>query len=81
MQSELNKIFTYVPTIGDESAVDEDCAVVGRRRGSWRRLETPESLVKDEPDLPHFELLLERLCLVEFDRENIFKPVNRRSHR
>lgn len=64
--------------MGDEPAVDEDCAVVGRRRGSWRRFETPESLVNDELDLPHFEQLLEKLCLlVEFDRENILNPVSR----
>lgn len=72
---------TYVPTVGDESAVDEDVAVVGRRRGSWRRFETPESLVKDELGLPHFEVLLEKLCFVEFDRENILRPAIRRSHR
>lgn len=69
---------TYVPTVGDESAVDEDVAVAGRRRGSWRRFETPESLVNDEPDLPHFELF-EKLCLVELDRENILGSLPRRS--
>ena len=58
------------PTVGDESAVDAVVAVVGRRRGSWRRFETPASRVKEELDLPYFELL-EKLCLVELARENM----------
>lgn len=47
----------------------------GRRRGSWRRFETPESLEKDELALAHFEAILEELecLLVELDRENILR--------
>lgn len=58
------------PTVGDESAVDALVAVVGRRRGSCRRFETPASRLKEELDLPYFELL-EKLCLVELARENM----------
>jgi hypothetical protein len=36
--------------------------VVGRRRDSWRRLETPASLLKDELDLPMRWLLEKLLC-------------------
>lgn len=67
---------TYVPTVwGDESVVEEDWAVDGRRRGPWRRFETPESLEKDELALAHFEAILEELAclLVELDRENILR--------
>jgi hypothetical protein len=58
------------PTTGDESAVDAVVAVVGRRRGSCRRFETPASRLKEELDFPYFELL-EKLCLVELARENM----------
>jgi hypothetical protein len=58
------------PTVGDEAAVDALVAVVGLRRGSCRRFETPASRLKDELGLPFFELL-EKLCLVELARENM----------
>lgn len=67
------KITDLDPTVGDESAVDAVVAVVGRRRGSWRRLETPASRLKEELDLPYFEPL-EKLCLVELARENMLAP-------
>jgi len=53
-------MFLMMAYLGD-SAVCEVVAVVGRRRGSWRRLETPASLLNEEVDLPYlwlFEKLL-----------------------
>lgn len=50
-------------------AVEALVAVVGLRdRGSWRRFETPASLVplNEELDLAYFELL-EKLCFMEFE--------------
>lgn len=66
--------------VGDDSAVDADVAVAGLRRGSWRRFETPESLVNDELDLPYFELLFEKLCLIEFAFVNILAPFRGQFH-
>jgi len=59
--------------VAEESAVDALVAVVGLRgRGSWRRLETPASLVllNEEPGLLCLELL-EKLCFIELDGLNI----------
>src|SRR6516162_3977211 len=39
------------------SAIDADVAIVGRRRGSWRRFDTPASLLKEELGLTNFWLL------------------------
>ena len=44
---------TYLATDG-ESSVAADVAVVGRRRGSWRRLEMPASLLKEALDFVNF---------------------------
>jgi hypothetical protein len=38
--------------LGD-SAVLEVVAVVGRRRDSWRRFETPDSLLNEDVDFPY----------------------------
>jgi hypothetical protein len=46
-------IMTY---LGD-SAVPDVVAVAGRRRGSWRRLDIPASLLNDDVDLPYLWLL------------------------
>lgn len=56
---------------GVDSTVAALTAVEALRRCSWRRFEMPESLEKDELDLPCLLRLLEKLCLVEFDLENI----------
>lgn len=63
---------------GDSDAIIALDEVVGRRReDSWRRLETPESLLKDEFDLPSRWLLEKLLWADELEggcskrRENI----------
>jgi len=59
---------THLPSGGvSVSSVDAVVAVVGRLRDSWRRFETPASLLKDALDFPNF-WLLEKLCFIEFDR-------------
>lgn len=57
----------------EESAVEALVAVAGLRgRGSWRRLETPASLVPLNEELGLLCLeLLEKLCLIELDDLNI----------
>lgn len=55
---------------GGVSSLAAVVAVGGRRRGSWRRFVTPDSLLKDALDL--FSLwLFEKLCFVDCDL-NIF---------
>ncbi len=61
---------TYLASDG-ESSVAADDAVGGRRRGSWRRLETPASLLKEALDLLIFWLLEKLLFCV---RLNILGP-------
>lgn len=66
----MKRVTTHLALVVEESAVDALVAVVGLRgRGSWRRLETPASLVplKEELGLLLFLELLEKLCRIEFD--------------
>lgn len=77
---------THLALVGEETEVvaaeEALAAVVGLRvRGSWRRFETPASLVpvNEEPDLPYLELF-EKLCFMELEVDlNIFGWISSRS--
>ena len=65
MSDRKYSVDAHLPS-GGVSSLAAVVAVVGRRRGSWRRFVTPDSLLKDALDL--FSLwLLEKLCFVDCD--------------
>lgn len=71
---------THPPADDGDSTVDALVAVVGLRRGSWRRFEMPASLLNEELDLPYL-LLFEKLCFAVFDLVNILATLPLLVHR